>query len=115
MDGPQPIESKSQPIALFVYCQSSLVRGLNRQSAIGNRQCFSVSTKKLLNVRIAGLSQRLIRTTENYVSLAHHQNFAVDQTETLALSLEDYLARFIHHGVFRTEIVQVVHFVCDEN
>src|ERR1700682_6491494 len=74
-----------------------------------------VSPEKSLNVRIGRLLERLVRAAKNYVSLTHHQHLAVDQTKTFAFLFKNHLTLFIHDGVFRTEIIQIVHLVRYEN
>src|SRR5574341_2624018 len=77
--------------------------------------CLSVSAQKLLNVWILGPAQAFISAAENNLTVAHHDHFAVDEAELLAFFFKDDLTRFVDDRVFRAEIIQIVHFVRDED
>src|SRR5215210_6875205 len=74
-----------------------------------------MSTKELPDIRVFRLAQSFVRAAKDYLALAQHQNFGVDQTQPLALALEDDLALIVDDGVFRAEIIQIVHLVRDED
>src|SRR6266496_837122 len=63
--------------------------------------CFSVSAQKSMNIWIFGSAQRLISAAEDNLSVADHQDLAVNQAKFLAFFLKDDFARFIDHSVFR--------------
>src|SRR6185369_2880035 len=72
---------------------------------------LSVSAKKPLNVRILSLAQSFIGTAKNYLAVLHHHHFTVRQTKTFAFPLKHDLPLFVYHGVLRTQVIEVVHFV----
>src|SRR5215203_2725202 len=74
--------------------------------------CLSLmSPQKLLDVRIFSTTQGLISTTEDYISLAHHHDLAVDETKPFTLTLENNFAVFINDRILRTDVLKVVHLV----
>src|SRR6185503_3311138 len=75
---------------------------------------LSVSAKKPLNIRILSLAQSFIGTAKNYLAVFHHHHFAVGQTKPFAFPFKHYLSFFVYHGVLRTKVIQIIHFMGDE-
>src|SRR5690349_7284791 len=59
----------------------------------------SMSAQKLLDVLIFRTPQAFIGATENHPPIAHHQHFAVNQTEFFAFLFEDHFTRLVDDGV----------------
>src|SRR6266481_1524144 len=74
-----------------------------------------VSAQEFLNIGIARVAERFIRTAENDFSVAYHQDFTINQAKFLALFFENHFAGFVYHRVFRSKVIEVVHLVGDEN
>src|SRR5690349_18677935 len=74
-----------------------------------------MSPEKPLYVRILCATKTLVSAAEYDFALAHHHHFTVNQTQSLTFTFEDYFAFFINDCVFRADVVEVIHFVGDEN
>src|SRR6185503_14235386 len=72
---------------------------------------LSVSPKKLSNVWVLSLAQSLVCAAKNDFSFAHHHHFSVDETKPFTFPFENDLALFVDDRVFRTQVIEVVHFV----
>ena len=67
-----------------------------------------------MNVRVIRLAQGFVRTAENDLAVAHHQDFTVNQAQLFAFLLKDDLPGFIDHSVFRSQVIKIVHLMRDE-
>jgi hypothetical protein len=74
-----------------------------------------MSSQKSLDVRILGPAQSFVSAAENDLALSHHHHLAVDQTEPLAFNFENDFAVFVDNSVLRTDVIQIVHLVRDED
>src|SRR6266850_2589415 len=76
---------------------------------------LSVSAKKLLNVCVLGLPQTFVSTAKNNVAFTNHHHLTVNQTEPLAFPFKHHFSFFIYYCVLGAEILDIIHFVGDEN
>ncbi len=74
-----------------------------------------MSAQKLLYVGIVRLAQRFVCAAKDHLAVAHHQDLAVDEATLLAFRFENHFTRFVDDGVFRSQIIEIVHFVRDED
>src|SRR5689334_14074145 len=74
-----------------------------------------MSSQKSLDVWILGAAQLFVSATENDLALAHHHHFAVDETQPFTFTFENNLAVFVDHCILGTDVVEVVHFMRDED
>jgi hypothetical protein len=86
-----------------------------RQSSLLDCSGSLMTAQKLLDIRILGSSQSFVRAAENYVSVPHHHDFTVDETEPFTFTFENNFAVVVNYRVLRTDVMQVVHLVRDED
>src|SRR6185295_19653858 len=75
----------------------------------------SVTAQKLLNIGVVRVAQTLVSAAEDNLSVAHHQHFTVDKTKFFAFLFEHNFAGLVDHRIFGTQVMQVVHFMRDED
>src|SRR5438094_7003140 len=72
---------------------------------------FLMSAQEPVNVSILGMPQGFVSSAENDLTIAHHENLTINQTQSFTFFFEDHFAGFIDYSIFRSQVVEVVHFV----
>jgi len=78
----QKLASSLQSLLASPYVLSNSVRNQHRQRnssfILPPSSLLSMSAQKSVNVWIVSFAQSFVGAAENYLAVAHHQNFAVD-------------------------------------